>query len=302
MPIINPNTGRDSRTFNFKGRIDLVTDRRLVDWKTVSDAAMFIQQHTIGFQPELYTLALRYAGIHIDLVEYRLITKPMIKLCGKDANREAYENRCVEWLRSTEGALLVHEVWITPPRMERAQAWLWSVAKRLMECRNCKRWLTNEYACYTFNRSCEFLPLCMLASMGADVEDTIREKYEQKPRHEEIASDGLDVITYSSATTLAICEQRYQYRYERGLRRREEETSTALYTGSALHIGMEAFICVGLEAAMKVINEWETQNPILGSDAAKKQDQQIAQARAMMRVAAEKWPLYDSLVDANREG
>lgn len=295
MPITNPVSGRDSRTFEFQGRVDLVEDKRVVDWKTVSDTALFIQQHSIGFQSELYVMALRYADIEVDLVEYRLIEKPTIRLCGKDANRDAYENRCVEWLRLTEGALRVHEVWVTPSRTQKAQAWLWAVSKRLLECRNCSRWLTNEYACYTFNRTCEFLPLCLLASQGADVEEMIREKYEQKSRHEEIESDGLDVITYSSATTLAICEQRYQYRYERGLQRRDDETSAAMWTGSALHVGMEALICAGIDAAMKVLDEWESQNPIIGSDAAKKQDQQIAQARAMVRVAAEKWLTVDAL-------
>jgi hypothetical protein len=79
MPILNPETRAPSRTFRYMGKIDGVEDRKIVDWKGVDNPAQFIQRRRIGFQAELYALALAEQDIKLDEIEYRLITRPLLK-------------------------------------------------------------------------------------------------------------------------------------------------------------------------------------------------------------------------------
>ena len=61
-----------------------------------------------------------------------------------------------------------------------------------------------------------------------------------------------------------------------------------LWVGNAMHAGMEAFAKQGIEAALSAIDEWAEQNPVLGDDV-RRQDEQIAKSRAMVRAASERW-------------
>lgn len=78
--VYNPETGRQSRTFTFAGVVDAIPEDRLkiIDYKGTDDPLKFIHEQAISFQPELYALALRERGIHIQEVEYRLIVRPAI--------------------------------------------------------------------------------------------------------------------------------------------------------------------------------------------------------------------------------
>lgn len=80
MPILNPETWAPSRTFRYMGKIDLVEGRKIVDWKGVDNPAQFIARRRIGFQAELYALALLAEhGVELDEIEYRLIQRPLLQ-------------------------------------------------------------------------------------------------------------------------------------------------------------------------------------------------------------------------------
>jgi hypothetical protein len=291
MPVVNPDTGKPSRSFVYAGKIDLIDGDTLVDWKSVSDPEHFIQQKTIGFQGELYALALEAAGTPIARIIYRLITKPTIKFCGKDANRDAYEQRCVEWLQDP-GRLQEHEVVFNAARLNQARLYLWEISKAILESRRHDRWLCNEYACKSWNRTCEYAPLCMAASLGSDYQCLMQHDYKASALHEELGvvePQERDLLTYSAAATYAHCAMKYFWRYHLGIKRRDETGSEALWIGSAMHAGFEA-VTEGVDAALVAIDEWARKNPVLGQEAAQRQEQQVAQARAMVRAAIEKWP------------
>lgn len=78
MPIINPDTGAPSRTFEYAGKVDLIEDDTVVDWKGTSNTLRFVQVKKIGFQAECYAIACAHAGHPIRTVEYRLLTRPTI--------------------------------------------------------------------------------------------------------------------------------------------------------------------------------------------------------------------------------
>jgi len=281
MPLINPDTGCPSRTFTYAGKVDMVTaDGILVDWKTTGDPLGFVQQTTLGCQVECYALAYEHmTGERLRGVEYRLVQRPSIRFCGKDASPEAYEQRCYDWLLEKPHAVIEHTAWITPSRLSYARAWLWNSAKRILDCRNHDRWLMNETACHTWQRACPYLPLCMAEATGARVADVLQADYQPRDmQHEELGPDVLDsVLTYSSAKTLGMCERRYYWRHEARWQPRVNEDGEALSIGSAFHALMD-----GQEPEAPLV---------LGADAAHRQDEMLAKARAMARAARLRWAM-----------
>ena len=293
MPIVNPETGGKSRSFQYAGKVDLVQDNVLIDWKTVADTQKYLQAQSIGYQCELYAAALEEQhGIRIKSAQYRLIQRPTIKYCGKDADRQAYEDRCVEWLTEKPHALVTEERMLNPVRMSAARHMLWNASKRILENRRTGVWLQNEAGCHTWGRECPYMSLCLAESRGSDVSDTIAASYcERQHAHSELGDvlGELEALTYSSTKTLGVCERKYYWSKERNLSPGQEETGTALYIGSAVHEGMEALIQSDEKSALERIDQWADENPVIGGDAFQRQEQDIARARAIVRVANMKW-------------
>jgi hypothetical protein len=180
MPVFNPDTGASSRTFRYAGVLDGLDGSTLIDWKTVSDPAGFVQQKQIGYQTELYAAALAAQGIVVNSAVFRLITQPSIKFCNKDGgSSRVYEDRCVAWLKEDASRLMEHEMHVDPGRIREAQYWLWGVSKRILENRRTGRWMRNEYACRTWNRTCEYMPICQLEASGHDASWVIEQQYER---------------------------------------------------------------------------------------------------------------------------
>ena len=293
MPVVNPETGASSRTFRYLGRADRIEGTALIDWKTVADIPRFIQTSKLGFQNELYALAI---GESIDRVSYRLITRPTIKLCGKDKTPQDYEERCVEWL-TQPNKMEEHELFLNPAKFEQARAWLWQCSKRILESRNKLRWLPNNMACYTWTRECEYMPLCMAIANGGDPETIIEAAYQSREAvHAELNKDAnKDVLTYSSCSCLCLCEQKYHWRFERLVEPVVEDDSEAREVGSVSHVALDAFTNGGIEAAREAVDSWVLHHPAIGQEATK-QDQRVAQALAIARAAFIRWP-----VSAGRE-
>lgn len=335
MPIVNPDTGKPSRSFEYAGRVDLIEDSTVVDWKGTSDTLRFIREKKIGFQGECYALACHHAKHPIHSIEYRLLTRPTIgyrrpeytwavmKPGGKRAlkvckvedeaqklatmrgagvvarvdghpSRASYEECCVAWLCNGDypHRTLSHSYALTSARLTTAQHWLWNSCKRLLDCRNNMRWMPNEKACYTYNRECPYMPLCEAVAEGSDVQWVKEQEYEVGDSHPELNGHKgpLSIVTYSSLGCLALCEVKYFWRHEECLRRRQDGDAEPLWVGSAMHRGLEVLSGGDdMDAALTAVNEWAEANPVLGEDATWIQDQQIARARAMVRVAWMKW-------------
>jgi hypothetical protein len=335
MPIVNPDTKRSSRSFIFMGKVDRVDPqlRRVRDWKGVAKVDRFLRELRIGYQAELYVLALQRAGVTIIEIEYCLITRPTIEFtkcrrtyavmragrksavklfddqtkaetfatlqgCSVEerirgyVDRDAYEKKCVEWLLERPERLVRHAYTITPHKLTQAAWFLWDASKRVLECRRFDRWIPNVKACYDYERECPYADLCEAVQCGSDWQFIADEWYEvRESSHPELkgADDGRPVLTHTSLSDLTRCEMYYQWKHEKRLRKRCSDDSEALWIGSAMHAGMEAYATGGEDAAGIAIDAWADGNPVLGEDDTRKQDQQIARARAMARAAAQKW-------------
>jgi hypothetical protein len=324
MPIVNPDTGCAARVFKYMGVLDRVEGRKLVDWKGVSNAARFIQQRKIGFQGELYALALRHQGIKINEIEYRLIVRPRIQYihpkytyavmragrksavrvfetrkeaealaegqrCTVEtrihghATRDAYEEKCVEWLAEESQRVVSFPYHLTGSKLTQARWFLWENSKRLLENRRHGRWLPNTGACFAYERECEYTTLCELVQNGGDwrwaAEDGYRVVDSSHPELEGHDEKSKDVLTHSSLEDLARCEIYYQWRHEMKFRRGQDGNTEPLWVGSAMHRGVDALATEGFVGACEAIDLWAKQNPVLGQDANWRQDEQIAKAR-----------------------
>jgi hypothetical protein len=294
MPIKNPDTGAASRTFIFAGKVDWMkrSEGKVRDYKGTADSAQYITEKRIGFQAECYALAMDYHGIPITQIEYCLVRRPSIRFCGKDKDAEAYEERCLQQYFDEAKRMVTHTLFVSDTRLGQARLWLWENTKRLLECEKCNRWLPCEHACYAWHRECEFLPLCEMMAATGSCQALREEDYEEAEVNPELPvfdSKGKRVLTYSALSLLALCEVRYFWKHHERLRKRREAHSEPLWLGSAMHRGLEVWADDGLGAALDAIDEWAAANPVLGPDAAHKQKQETAKARAMCRAAAAKW-------------
>jgi len=291
-PIYNPATGAKSKTFTFAGKVDLIKDRKIIDWKTVTDPARFIQQSQLSYQAELYALALmKTENIMLDGIEYRLIQRPSIKLCNKDGlDVDKYAQPCIEWLNGTPGSVQTHHVFFNESRIEDSQQWLWSITQRLLDARNHGRYLYNEMACFNrYGSECAYLPLCLCCSLGGDVDDIIREQYQTVESHEELPDieNKKDILTFSSAKNFCECEKKYLWRNVHNLKKRTEEDGEAIRVGTLTHAGLERFSQTrDFSETRKFM---ESQLPVaLSPDDAQKVDQMFGKAWAMVSVATNK--------------
>jgi len=295
MPIRKPG-GRAMRRLRYCGVVDQlegVSDKgKLIDWKSAADIPRAIKKLTLAFQPELYVLACAEAGVRVTEIAYRFVARPTIKMCGKDDNDPAqYEDRCVDWLLEREDRMHTHCVPVTEPALEQARWYLYYSALRIRENRKSQRWLPNCEACFAWERQCPYLELCEFLKAGADPEWYIEENYHVTGNaHPELGDKGAvsDVLTWTSINTLHLCELRYWWRFERCLRRGGEDNE-ALWVGSAMHRGLEAYANKDMEAGLGAVDEWANENPVLGEDATHRLNQDTAKARAMVRAASTRW-------------
>jgi hypothetical protein len=207
-------------------------------------------------------------------------------------DRDAYENKCVEWLQERPERLVRHVYTITPHKLKQAAWFLWDASKRILDCRRFDRWIPNTMACHAYERECPYAALCEAVQCGSDVTWVADENYEvRESSHPELdgADEGRPVLTYTSLSDLTRCEMFYYWKHEKRYRKQRDDDSEPLWIGSAMHVGMEAYAKGGQDAAGIAIDAWADGNPVLGADDTRKQDQQIARARAMVRAAAMKW-------------
>jgi len=298
LPIVNPETGVKART-KYMGKVDRIEGQKLIDYKGVANPIRFIAQLRIGYQVELYALALKYMGVEIHEVEYRLLSRPAIKLCGKDKKgakdegitaEEFYYNRCVEWLLEDSQKIVSHHYMLNQAKMKQAAWYLWESSRRLLENHRNNRWMINTGACFAYERECQFMRLCDTVQNGGDWEWLARDQYRTVDQHPELDGKANEnTVTQTSLGDLHRCEMLYYWKHVRSLRLGTGEESEALRIGSAMHAGLE-HIDQGVEAAHKAVDAWDDGNPTLGETETNRRAQDMIRAKAMIQAAAIKWP------------
>ena len=293
MPLEHPETGEPDPDWWYAGSVDRVEGRRLIDWKSCGDASRFELQKAVGFQPECYAIGLMHEGYDISEYEYRVIETPGIKYCRKDRDPIEYEERCYKWLKEKPGKVRRVFGFIDERSLANARWWLWSVKERIELIRKTGHAVTNESACYAFKAECPYAKLCTDAKHGYDLTSLLEKNYEEAVQHRELElPEGVDpdnVLTYSAAAMFSLCEQKWMWKNIVKIQKKEEETSQSLYLGSAMHKGMEYIDAGDIRAAFWEIEKWSKQQLTFGEFGVRARDESCARARAMLRVANERW-------------
>jgi hypothetical protein len=98
----------------------------------------------------------------------------------------------------------------------------------------------NSGACMLYGAPCKFLGICS----GHDTADSDRwqKKAQIHPElPEDVQSDSKQLLTNSRIRTFQTCRRKHFYEYELGIERQDEEEREALFFGSLIHVGLEAW-------------------------------------------------------------
>lgn len=117
---------------------------------------------------------------------------------------------------------------------------LWEVGQAIISARARNAHYRNSGACVEYNSPCAFLGICS----GYDTPDSDRWERTTNPHAELPVLNGepsLDVLTNSRVKCFQSCRRRHYYKYELGIKRRDEEEREALFMGTVLHAALEAW-------------------------------------------------------------
>ena len=279
-PLFNPATGHKSKSLMIAGKLDLVVERAnrkvLWDhkgasediedpmgnyWKTVAvesqfchymylswlngeklDEALYDVLRRPSISPRQFKSKAEKASA-VGLGEWfgvKLSPATMDYLQTSDAeNCEMFEARL------TNDCTVVRPAWYfqrrTFPKLdseiqEHAKE-LWIAGQLILNARKAGLWPKHPYSCMNYGRACTYLGVCSGYSNFEDGTWQQREKI-----HSELTEkQDRNTLTYSSIRTFQSCPRKFQYRYEIGIEKVQDEDSDALRIGTLLHTALEAF-------------------------------------------------------------
>lgn len=176
--VRNPATGAYSRTFDVQARVDGVADlgRTLVEDKfmgrvdQITDRRLLLdRQVTLGCY-----LLWRCEGIEVEQVSYRITRKPSIKQTQKETLDEYLERVERDYQERPDFYLHEYTLTRTPEDFLRLEQELWRWCEQIRDARRDGVFPRNVAACGDFG-GCQFLPLCC-REPGASAQFVERER------------------------------------------------------------------------------------------------------------------------------
>jgi PD-(D/E)XK nuclease superfamily len=276
-PLVNPETGAESRTFALGGKLDcVVRDRRsdhvlLVESKSTSEDATpgspywlrtlissqlstyMVGMRSLGFEPTniLYDVLSRPAHRPISATpeEQRKYTKPtkadpVSRLYANqrdtDETPEEFASRIRESI-SVDPAKYYNRGTVVRMETEEREAAFdaWQTASNIREGRTAKAFPRNPDGCVKWGSPCSFLPVC--AGL-AELTDPFRYRRTENV-HEELTyrsrSGRLPLLTNSEMSAFRTCQRLHHYRYDLGYR--SIKSTEAQRAGTLVHRGLEGW-------------------------------------------------------------
>lgn len=180
-PIVNPATGKNSKTFNLSGIFDGVysIDSRMMlyELKSTSDslkeASMVL---SASIQPYLYLSMVedisQFAGICIDIVKKPVTPFKRAETRSKNKANEVvteplddYENRCFKSYISKPERFFRRLIFpVDPDRIRYAQEVAWRIAQEIRDSDRYGYLACRGTNCKTTNGWCEYRDLCWFSS------------------------------------------------------------------------------------------------------------------------------------------
>lgn len=280
--LLNPETGRRSRSFRVAGKIDVkgwYQGRRVIfDHKTTSDeiadpASPYWRQLTIEAQPTHYMLIEWLNGRKVDDAVWDVIRKPGIAPKGV-AKKDLSQVTASGWhfgyqvspeslaeLRATERETLemyeyrlAYDCTVDRPEryfqrrsVPRLDSEIHEYARELWEHGQEILHARNTERYARNSGACmAYGRPCKYLGICSGHDDVDSDKWQRKSQvHVElptIQGDGRDVLTNSRIKSFQSCRRKHFYDYDLGIQRQDEEEAESLYFGTLLHKGLEVYL------------------------------------------------------------
>lgn len=279
LPIVNPETGKPSRTFRQAGKFDGVVTgygrRALFEAKTTSDDiadpnSTYWRRLAIDSQVSTYFLLKWQEGSRFDAALYDVTRKPAIRpkrltkadlseissrgtYCGFEVDHAEYEavlrgqgdeTPHLYELRLWRETLDEPERYYQRRMIPRLDADVAEYATELWAIADEIRLARLTGRHFRNSAACmEFGRACEYLGIcsGYDQPDSGNWTRAENVHAELEIADGRDVLTNSRIKTFQRCRRLHHYRYEVGLRRIQEDEAEALYFGTAWHVALAAW-------------------------------------------------------------
>ncbi len=277
LPIVNPDTGRSSRTFVQGGKFDLKVmfdqKRMMVEHKTCNEeiadpAAPYWRRLAIDSQVSMYALANWQNGEKLEGTVYDVIRKPTIRpkqitkadqkillsdrtYCGFNVtDAEIAESAGIDYCETPAlyGLRLYRDCLDNPTKyyqrrpIPRLDGEILEWAEELWQVALDIRQTQLSGGHYRNSGACmNFGRPCDFLGIcsGYDTPDSAKWR-RRESAHPEVAL-GNDALTHSRIRCYQTCRRKHYYQYDLCIERADDETAEALVFGQVLHKALEAY-------------------------------------------------------------
>jgi hypothetical protein len=253
-PLVNPETGAASRTWQRGGKLDVVV-RELggqgrigfIEHKTSSDdiapGSPYWKQLRMDGQVSGYFVGADALGFPAEFCLYDVLGKPKLRPYEPGKKRAIAETpgefraRCMEAI-AAEPDRYFRRGEVVRLEAEAAEALFddWQTAVQMREGEHHRRFPRNPGACMRWGRACDFFDVC---AGEASIDDPSRFRRSEHVNPELEARGGLPVLSASRLRAARSCQRLHRFEYLDGIRPIVE--ADTLRFGSLIHRGLEAW-------------------------------------------------------------
>lgn len=252
-PLVNPETGASSRTWQRGGKIDMIVrELRTARILTVehkhttedfSPGSAYWKRLRMDGQVSGYFVGADALGFPAEACLYDILGKPKLRPYQPGKTRAVAETpaeflvRCMEAI-AADPASYFRRGEVVRLEAESAEALFddWQIAVQMRESQRLGRFPRNPDACVRFGRTCEFFDVC---TGEASIEDPTRFRRSEHVHPELEARGGLPVLSASRLRAARSCQRLHRFHYLDGVRPLVE--AETLRFGSLVHRGLEAW-------------------------------------------------------------
>lgn len=198
IPLINPETGAPSKTFQHAGKLDglfkLNGQWFVGEFKTASQVGHdYLERLKLDTQITSYLAAAQLAlGIKIAGVIYKILKKPSIKQTQKETVQQYCERLIADYQTRTDFYFHQEILYRTQDDLTEYGFEKWEVAKDILDARRTGRFYKNTSMCSLYGL-CEYMPICTGGQQALA-------HYETRAPHEELSEKEK---THGNATAIA---------------------------------------------------------------------------------------------------
>jgi len=251
-PLVNPETGAASRTWQRGGKIDAIArDRQgrllIVEHKTASEdigpGSSYWRRLRMDGQVSGYFVGADALGFPAEACLYDVLAKPKLRPYEPSKKRPVAETpgefraRCIEVIAAEPDAYFRRGE-VVRLEAEAAEALFddWQTAVQMRTAQRLGVFPRNPDACMKWGRPCEFFDVC---AGEASIDDALRFRRSEHVHPELAPAEGLPILSASRLRDARSCQRLHRFKYLDGIRPLVE--AETLRFGHLIHLGLEAW-------------------------------------------------------------